>query len=70
MSPFDQESRRLRRVLGRVDLRQLGDPLAEIGLFEGRQERSKDLRRTKPATRTTSDQLKGTTRSHAARSRR
>lgn len=35
MSPFDHESRRLRRVLGRVDLHQLGDPLAEIGLFEG-----------------------------------
>lgn len=35
MSPFDQESPRLRRVLGRVDLRDLGDPLVEIGLFAG-----------------------------------
>lgn len=35
MSPFDQESRRLRRVLGHVNLRGLGDPLAEIGLFAG-----------------------------------
>ena len=35
MSPFDQESRRLRRVLGHVNLRRLGDPLAEIGLFAG-----------------------------------
>ncbi|MBI5232683.1 MAG: hypothetical protein HY876_11040 [Coriobacteriales bacterium] len=45
MSGFDQEPSRLRRVLGRVDLRDLGDPLAEIGLFAGASDLSEIERR-------------------------
>ena len=33
MRPIDQGSRHIRRVLGRVDFRDVGDPIAEIGLF-------------------------------------
>jgi hypothetical protein len=35
MSRSNQESRRLRRVLGQVNVRGLGDPLAEIAVFAG-----------------------------------